>query len=383
MEVVLKGVEGAPPNAILSIKCGDVRRQFPISKVGQPFRFSSSPISPLPLKVDIFVPYAQTQEVLVDPTNDNLEVRFAPPGGRPVTASLQHRGAPELRKAGDSITAKLGESESMAANAQYMDKHDLVRTFQDIIHGLLVNKPDNPHEQIQEHLCRAKAYTDKVSDEEAAKRRVRDALHIALMPDEPTYDAATGTGAQCQAVSEPILSGQTTAPDQEPPKRCATINKGTIEGRSKVDTLLQWVKQGRQSVALVLPYLPDDMAAQLQSDDFMSNCVAQFSSLDTEKNGELGAKELLPVIVELCGTAQNTIGMDQASQFAALFDQDNNGRISKDEFTALVQFVCIAHYMDTDEGQAAIAVGESELASWAVADYRADVLTSNPFLDET
>ena len=57
-----------------------------------------------------------------------------------------------------------------------------MRTFQDIIHALLVNKPDDPYAQIQDHISRAKAYSNKVNgEEEAAKGRVRDALHQALM----------------------------------------------------------------------------------------------------------------------------------------------------------------------------------------------------------
>ena len=34
-----------------------------------------------------------------------------------------------------------------------MEKHDLVRTFQDILHGLLISKPEDPFAYLEEHAA--------------------------------------------------------------------------------------------------------------------------------------------------------------------------------------------------------------------------------------
>jgi Ca2+-binding EF-hand superfamily protein len=311
MEVVLDNVDGAPANAILSIKCGDVRRQFPISKVGQPFRFSHAPSAPLPLKVDMFVPFAQTQEVIIDPASDNLQVSFQPQGGRPVTASLKHRDAPELRTKTPPI-AKLTESESMTENASYMEKHDLVRVFQDIIHGLLVNKPDDPHEQIKEHVNREKVY--------ASTRPKVQAPKPEKAPEPPEAQPPINLNRQ--------VSGNATA-------------------------LLQMLQSGKKNMELLIPYLVDTPVYDfITQDDFTKNCKEDFRSLDTDNSGELDVKECLP-LVEALSEKMNIPAFNHMDpeHFINFFDADRNGVLSEDEFCEFVLFLVVMDYMETPEGK--------------------------------
>ncbi|CAE8625222.1 unnamed protein product, partial [Polarella glacialis] len=94
MEVILKGSEGLPEGAVLSIKFGETKRQAPVSKIGQQFRFSNSPVEPLPLKVEILTPAAPPQTVALDPAREDFEVSFG--GGAKVF--LSQRAVSELQR---------------------------------------------------------------------------------------------------------------------------------------------------------------------------------------------------------------------------------------------------------------------------------------------
>jgi hypothetical protein len=76
MEVVLQEAAGVPPTGILSIKVGDTRRQAPVSRIGQPFRFAASPASPLPVLVELLVPAAPPQKLILDPSHDSHVISF-------------------------------------------------------------------------------------------------------------------------------------------------------------------------------------------------------------------------------------------------------------------------------------------------------------------
>lgn len=159
MEFTLQSAEGVPEGSVLSIKIGDTKRQGAVSNVGQPFRFASSPAEPLPMKVEILNLAAPAQTINLDPSKKSLVVDF---GGQ-MKVTLAQRQAPELQRPAADVkdAASRGLSPDKLQTAQsaaiYLEQHDLVRTFQDILHGLLVVKPDDPMAYLQEHVARAKA----------------------------------------------------------------------------------------------------------------------------------------------------------------------------------------------------------------------------------
>merc|ERR1719343_188033 len=124
-----------------------------------------------------------------------------------------------------------------------------------------------------------------------------------------------------------------------------------MANRTKVDALMDILKKGKDNLNLVLPFLPVDLQRWLSSREFESNCIDDFKRLDTTKSGKLSAKDLLPVIVQLSAEKLQSISSAQAEQFLQFFDANKDGTVSIDEFAALVQFIVIAVFLDTPEGQ--------------------------------
>mmetsp|Transcript_67218 Transcript_67218/g.105055 ORF Transcript_67218/g.105055 Transcript_67218/m.105055 type:complete len:1078 (-) Transcript_67218:41-3274(-) len=318
MEFILQSVEGVPDGSVLSIKIGDTKRQGPTGKLGQPFRFASSPAEPLPMKVEILTPAAPSQSVKVDPSKTVQEVQFSDK----MKVTLAQREAPELRRPLADVkdvtasqllaTDKLETAQSAAA---YLERHDLVRTFQDILHGLLVIKPADPFAYLEDHVARAKALF--------------------------TQKAATAT-----VDTTKVESGEsTTTPARN------TKQKGSIVSRSKVDALLDILQKTNKNLPLVMPFLPKSLSDVLVSKQLADECQAQFGLLDKTNSGKLGPEELIPVIVQLSTANKSAVSLEQCTRFIKIFDANEDGVIQLMEFTTLTQFVIIAAHLESPDGQ--------------------------------
>lgn len=122
--------------------------------------------------------------------------------------------------------------------------------------------------------------------------------------------------------------------------------------RSKVDTLLAKLAETRDSLDLVMPFLPLDLHDMLRSDQLAIDCRRQFVALDvSEPKGKLRPQDLVPVIVQLSEARQQSVGADQVERFAKMFDANGDGWICLDEFTQLVQFVMITAFLESEEGR--------------------------------
>jgi len=159
MEIVVQGVESVPEGAVLSIKIGETKRQAPASKIGQPFRFTSSPSEPLPAKFELLTQARPAQTRKIDPTQERFVVDF----GLDTRISLLQREVAELQPPVANVkevaAARGLPAEKFAvaqSAAKYLEQHNLVRTIQDILHGLLVSRPEDPFQYFDEHLSRAK-----------------------------------------------------------------------------------------------------------------------------------------------------------------------------------------------------------------------------------
>lgn len=146
MEVLLLGSEGLPEGAVLSLKWGDMKRQAPVSQVGQHFRFNDSAAHPMQMKVEVLTPMAPAQSVPIDPAQDVFEVAF----DSRMKVRLQDRPAKESQR--QVVDIKSADGKGLPAErlqmaqqaASYLEEHDLVKTFQEILHGLIVTKPADP-----------------------------------------------------------------------------------------------------------------------------------------------------------------------------------------------------------------------------------------------
>mmetsp|Transcript_118106 Transcript_118106/g.214795 ORF Transcript_118106/g.214795 Transcript_118106/m.214795 type:complete len:1091 (-) Transcript_118106:62-3334(-) len=347
MEIILEGSKGVPESSILSIKVGETKRQAPIAKFGQPFRFASSPAQPLPMNLEILTPAASVQTVNMDPTQNSISVDF---DGK-MSVTLLRREAKELQRpvvdVKDLATKGLPKDKLQTATqaAAYLEEHNLVRVFQDILHGLLISKPPDPFAYLDLHISRAKA------------------LAIQSKPEPtPVAPPASAGSGDSRASAKAKGSRSSTRGSYRGSIRGSMRGscRGSIISRSKVDALLEILHRTSKNLSLILPLLPKELSDMLISDDLAKECARQFDMLDLDKSGKLDAKQLVPVIVQLSTANHNSIGSDQSKKFIEIFDANEDGCICRDEFTTLTQFVIISAHLETDEGKALIEQAQLE-----------------------
>ena len=78
------------------------------------------------------------------------------------------------------------------------------------------------------------------------------------------------------------------------------------------------------------------------SEDFEKICLDGFHDLDSDKSGNLDAKECLPLIQELCTVIGCKLELSDAQEFINFFDYDKNGVISDFGIAAYSSRVCVS-----------------------------------------
>lgn len=335
MEVILESAEGVPPGAVLSIKVGDVKRQAPVSKLGQPFRFASSPADPAPLKVELLTLAAEPQMVKLQPGVKRFVVDFS--GGARVT--LVHQAAPQLQRppvdigeAAEKGGLSVDKMQLAQSAAQYLEQHDLVHTFQDLLHGLLVSKPDDPMAFVEEKLARQ-----------------RELAGGKAAPRPPNKGVESFNGPQSEVAQR----------RKRPSKGDASL-RGSVASVGKVDSLLMTLQMTHDNMDMVLPFLPEDLRDMLVSSELAEECRMQFKTLDVRGQGKLVPADLVPLLVHLTTARATSIPADQCQKLVAMFDSDDDGFISIDEFTTLLQFVIITAYLESADGRATLQLAKVE-----------------------
>jgi len=329
MELVLESTENVPAGGVLSLKVGDTRRQAPLSKIGQVFKYTSSPTAPLPINAEVLIP-AGASSIMIDPTQPKFIIEL--PGN--MKLRMRHQAVEDLARPIPDVNQVAadrgldGEKKEMAGKAAgYLEKNGLVRTFQDILHGLLVSQPEDPWAYMFEHLNRAKKVATGQSYEQI-----------------PSSQAAR---------SAPAPPPGAAAPPPPPPPAPVPKNKsrGNVQAGSKVDALMTMLKKTQQNLPLIMPYLPEAMSEMLDSKEFGEECERQFRDLDTNNTGVLEPELLVPVLVQMSSASEEKLTASCVNKFVTFFDANGDGTICLDEFTSLTQFVIIAAHMESEDGQ--------------------------------
>lgn len=346
MEVVLEDSEGVPAGAVLSMKLGDTKRQAPATRLGQPFRFTAPGSEALTsMKVELLLPAAPPQVVQLDATTERFVVDF---GTMRVQLSKRQPGEHSLPAVKDNTPP--GEKFAKAQQAAtYLEEHDLVRIFQDILQGLLVDKPPDPWSYVSK---RVQSVDNKSIDSSGASENAK--VDVAKQVQSADKENIDSFGEDMTAAEEAAAAQRADDPAH------AAGQRGSVLSRSKVDTLLGKLAETRNNLHLVLPFLPDDLSRMLMSDELASDCRRQFTELDSKKADKLEPNDLLPVIVQLSAASQQSIGTDQARRFLTLFDTNQDGFIYLDDFAALVQFVMITAYLESEEGKEVVEMAKLE-----------------------
>jgi len=147
-----------------------------------------------------------------------------------------------------------------------------------------------------------------------------------------------------------------------------------MQDSKQIEELITMLESDRNSLRMVIPYLPQDLQHCLLSDRFTKSCLERFKQLDTDKSGSLEPAELFPVVMEMLDneTSVDSSALDitQVERFTAIFDDEGTGVISQKEFVNFARFVMVMSFLKTGEGQLCIEMALEERAI-AVAEEEA------------
>jgi len=124
-----------------------------------------------------------------------------------------------------------------------------------------------------------------------------------------------------------------------------------LEDAKQINEFLHCLKRDWRQFNKLLPHLPVRLQDEIMSAEFTSHCLKKFQEMDTDMNGSLDPKELFPMLLDMTSADQCALDMSQCVKFAAIFDDDHNGVISKAELVNFARFLMIASYLETEEGQ--------------------------------
>merc|ERR1719491_1339892 len=98
---------------------------------------------------------------------------------RQQAAEDNQRAIPDVQQI--AASRKLSdEKKDMASKAAvYLESHGLVRTLQDMMHGLLVMRPEDPWQYLDDHLARAKALAKETQPKSSQPDEATPALPLS------------------------------------------------------------------------------------------------------------------------------------------------------------------------------------------------------------
>jgi len=129
-----------------------------------------------------------------------------------------------------------------------------------------------------------------------------------------------------------------------------------LDDSQQIEDLLAQLKENKREVARVMPYLPEDLQDELLSKRFAHKCIDRFNKLDKDGNGSLDHTELFTVVLEMAGTHQYALDLEQCQRFTAIFDDEKTGVISKLEFVNFARFLMIMSFLTTDDGKQVLQI---------------------------
>jgi hypothetical protein len=121
-----------------------------------------------------------------------------------------------------------------------------------------------------------------------------------------------------------------------------------------VKALLEMLHRGKEGILMCLPHLSSELTEFLQSPAFEADAMREFDKLDWSKTGVLEhPDDVIPVIVELSTGRAQSMDDTQVKRFFEFFDNNEDGKICRDEFVNLVQFVIVNAFLETEDDKLA------------------------------
>ena len=188
---------GIPEDAIVSVRCGGMRRQAPLETLTtQPLKFpvAIDAVSE-PLKIDVLQPVATTRLVL-HPHEELYSIGFE--HSAEMVIGLKMKSQNDLPVEGNGPENAAPNFRDAAASAKdYLEQHGLLRYVQSMLHAVIQVRPGDPYAYMIEQLS-------------AAQSKTRTLERIVSRPSSALDRART-----------PGASPVTPVPPREPPPSCS------------------------------------------------------------------------------------------------------------------------------------------------------------------
>merc|ERR1719199_1729399 len=120
-----------------------------------------------------------------------------------------------------------------------------------------------------------------------------------------------------------------------------------FEGEAEVDTSLLKLQMAKLEISDYIDKMPDWVKDMVTGEGFNEICSQLFQKIDEDGNGVLTPEELFPVISEMCADAsgmpadERFITLDHCIEFSTMFDKNQDGVVSKEEFSDFVKFALV------------------------------------------
>lgn len=160
MEVLITDFTGLPNDAVLSMRCGNYRRQAPLDAVAtHPLKFPSSLDSVCePVKIDILQPIATTRLVLF-PHGEHYQIGFEDSEDVEIGCDIKPSNGADRKDAssrpGSAMPVKI--QDAAASSKQYLEDHGLLKYVQSMLHAVIQMKPVDPYAFMIAQLSTAKS----------------------------------------------------------------------------------------------------------------------------------------------------------------------------------------------------------------------------------
>ena len=150
---------GIPDDAIVSVRCGGMRRQAPLETLTtQPLKFpvSIEAVSE-PLKIDVLQPMATTRLVL-HPHEELYSIGFEQSPHMVIGLKAQAQtDQPVESNPADSLGPNFKDAAASAKD--YLEQHGLLRYVQSMLHAVIQVRPGDPYAYMIEQLSAAQSKT--------------------------------------------------------------------------------------------------------------------------------------------------------------------------------------------------------------------------------
>ena len=125
-----------------------------------------------------------------------------------------------------------------------------------------------------------------------------------------------------------------------------------MRDRDSMTDMIEAMKSDKKAVSKAIERVPDEVRMALTSVEFEEDCNLRFDDLDVDSSGVLEPDELAPLVVEMSQGHPWAVTLDHCISLSNIFDANDDGVISRDEFTEFCRFIYLLFSLKTQVDEA-------------------------------